>query len=387
MEFLDMETPLESVLDKAKILESVVDGMGDGLIVVDKNGKFVLFNNAARRILGMGPADIPPQDWPAHYGVFRADKKTLVPAEELPLVRALSGKGSSQILLFLRNPRLRGGAFVNVTARPLQDASGHLIGAVCVFQDITETVRAKEEAEQGYHRLKELEELRDRLIHMVIHDMKSPLTAIQLGVSAVSELLRSNSPAGRQALERFLENIRSSAKGMTGLIQELLDLRRLEKSEFPLDRERMDLRSVVEETLVESERTISQRNLRVEREFTDGTEVWADRSVLRRVVRNLLDNGVKYTAQGGTIRLSVRRIPAANEVECAVSDTGCGIPAEHLDRVFDMFFQVDHPDARRRGHGVGLAFARLAVEAHGGRIWAESEASKGSRFAFRLPVA
>ena len=126
------------VRQQRNILQSILDNLGDGVAVADEHGRLVLFNPAAERIVGLGAVDSGPEEWSEVYGLFRPDTVTPVPANELPLARAVAGKESRDVEMFVRNPNLRGGVFIRVTATPIKDARGAVKGGVAVFRDITE---------------------------------------------------------------------------------------------------------------------------------------------------------------------------------------------------------------------------------------------------------
>src|SRR5947207_2951514 len=124
--------------DQFQLFHSILDSMGDGIVVADEQGRFVLFNPAAERILGLGMADITPERWAEVYGIYYPDAQTLFPNEQMPLARAVRGEESNQVELFVRNNARSEGAYISVTGRPLRDGQGRPCGGVVVFRDITQ---------------------------------------------------------------------------------------------------------------------------------------------------------------------------------------------------------------------------------------------------------
>jgi signal transduction histidine kinase len=171
------------------------------------------------------------------------------------------------------------------------------------------------------------------------------------------------------------------------LVDQLLELSRLESGDVPLERRSVELAPLVAEVLSEIEVARPDRGVRLADAVPeDLPPVFADRERVHQVLFNLLDNAVRFTPEGGRVTVSASRHNGS--VDVAVADTGPGIAAEDLPRVFERFFRVDESRSRDDGGtGIGLAIARSVVEAHGGRIWAESEPGRGSTFTFELPAA
>jgi two-component system sensor histidine kinase/response regulator len=233
--------------------------------------------------------------------------------------------------------------------------------------------------EQRYDELQRLQGLRDGLVHMIIHDLRSPLTSV-LGYLELLQTGASVSDADRTA---FVDAAYQGGTQMSEMISSLLDVNRLEAGEMPVDRQQVDVCEVAADAVR------SLGGLAIGRQVTlatpDGPVVaGCDPALIRRVVGNLLGNALKFTPKSGSITVTVSR--GANGPRVEVSDTGPGIPADFLGRVFDKFSQAGEGRARKRySTGLGLAFCKLAVEAHGGVIGVASEVGVGSRFWFTLP--
>lgn len=157
----------ETIWQRTDLLKSIVNDFGDGLVVVDRSGKFVIFNPMAESILGVGPIEGPVEEWPARFGVFRPDATTPLPAEEIPLVRALRGESSDDVDLFIRNPRHPDGVFISANGRPLRDHTGNVLGGVVAFRDVTARTRMELALEM---RSRELEAAQARLERLVTVD-------------------------------------------------------------------------------------------------------------------------------------------------------------------------------------------------------------------------
>jgi signal transduction histidine kinase len=237
--------------------------------------------------------------------------------------------------------------------------------------------RQRRELVESFARLRELEQLRDSLTHMIAHDMKSPLIAVQLAV----DMIRFSIDAKDAAAMEVLEAARSSVNDLMELIAQMLDVSRMESGCMELVRSLVDLCDLAKDELGRHRALAGDRSLAHDSVVPVMVEVDVD--LVRRVLANLIGNAIKFTAAAGSVRLSVRRTDAEARVE--VSDDGCGIAPELHDKVFEKFAQVR--DARTRlGAGLGLAFCKMAVEAHGGAIGVESTPGKGSTFWFTVPA-
>jgi signal transduction histidine kinase len=173
------------------------------------------------------------------------------------------------------------------------------------------------------------------------------------------------------------------------IINQLLDISRLESEQLPLELEPVDVRALFEDAKSRFAPLATESQIMLTAEVVPGTPLtYADLSLISRVVDNLLDNAIKFTPDGGGVRLWARSAfeGDSQEVWVGVSDTGPGLSTEAQSRLFTKFQQAPSVEGRRRGTGLGLAFCRLAVEAHGGRIWVESEMGEGSNFIFALPA-
>ncbi|HEX8824638.1 MAG TPA: HAMP domain-containing sensor histidine kinase, partial [Archangium sp.] len=221
---------------------------------------------------------------------------------------------------------------------------------------------------------------REDLLAVVSHDLKNPLGVVQL---ASALLLRgSQGKPGGEPVQKQAGRIQAAAERMARLISDLLDWGRIEAGGLPLEPSVQDVASLVAEAL-ESVRPLAEaRGLRVAAELPDGgVRVTCDRTRVLQVLGNLLGNAVKFTSDGGQLTVGAR--VQRGEVQLWVKDTGSGIRPEALPHVFERYWQAK--EAESRGTGLGLYIAKGIVEAHGGRIWAESELDHGSTFTFTLP--
>jgi two-component system, sensor histidine kinase and response regulator len=242
--------------------------------------------------------------------------------------------------------------------------------------------RLYDELADSYQQLRALETLRDDLTHMIVHDLRTPLTAVMAGMQMVEMSGELNA--------RQQQSLRLAAAGgqtLLGMINDLLDISKLEDGSLRLDYQELAATELIERALAEVEALVKARGLTLIRAFPASSLVFCgDEEKLRRTLVNLLSNAIRCTPRGGTITISAR--PDADEptVVFAVRDTGDGIPREAFERIFEKFGQVETgPAGEKLSTGLGLTFCKMIVEAHGGQIGVESDPGRGSTFSFTIP--
>ena len=237
---------------------------------------------------------------------------------------------------------------------------------------------AKRDLEESYARLRDLEQLRDDLVQMVVHDMRSPLMVMLGHLQLLRESAKSTLGEGLLDLEAATQSARSLAR----MASDLLDVSRLEDGKMPLDRADQDLGALAAE--VARSLGVLARECTIELEIEKALSVRCDGTVVRRVLENLVVNAVKHAPAGGRIKISVAT--AASGIRIAVTDDGPGVPLAARQRIFEKFETLAaRKEQRYHSAGLGLAFCKLAVEAHGGRIGVDAAEPQGSIFWFDLP--
>ncbi|MGH7752759.1 MAG: sensor histidine kinase, partial [Gemmatimonadales bacterium] len=252
------------------------------------------------------------------------------------------------------------GRTILLTGRPLPNG-----GAVLVLHDVTD--------------LKRLDSVRRDFVANVSHELKTPLTSI----SGYAETLLSDTP-DEATRKRFLEVIAVNATRMQHLVDDLLDLARLESGQWQVQPQPTDIAMAGREAFAAFTERAAQRGVRFDLDVPPGAAAWVDPEAFRQVLDNLFDNAVRHTPQGGRILLTAR--PAEDAVEVAVQDTGSGIPHQHLHRVFERFYRADPGRSRQEGGtGLGLAIVKHLVEAHGGTVSIESAVGEGTTVRMHFP--
>jgi len=268
---------------------------------------------------------------------------------------------------------------------------GGSFGLIVMFSRWNKTLEAEVESKTGdmirmnkelvlaNKRLKELDKLKSDFVSMVSHELKTPLAAMRTSAQ-VLEAAGIATETKREMLDIILRNI----DRQTNLVNDLLDLSRIESGRMKLKFERLSLDSLIADSIKSVKHAASEKGIKQNLELPEGlSSVKGDREKLTQVVINLLNNAIKFTPRSGEI--TIKAIELNGQVEVKVCDTGIGIPPEDLENVFDKFYQVDSTLTREAGGtGLGLAICKGIIEAHRGRIWAESELGKGSTFVFTL---
>lgn len=235
--------------------------------------------------------------------------------------------------------------------------------------------------ESEKQRLEELQRLRQETTELIIHDLRNPLSAIAISLKMLTLVLPE---AVLQANHELLEIAQTSAQRMQRLVDSLLEVSRMETGEARFDLRSFNLGPLLHD-VIQRNAILARKGVKIDTEIPFDLPVVADREKIDRVVVNLLDNALKYTPENG--RIWVQGGQKAESVWVSISDTGPGIPAVDRERLFERFTQGSGDKLKRRGFGLGLAYCRLAVEGHGGRIWIQDGPNGiGSRFTFTLPL-
>ena len=368
------------------MLQSVLDSISEGLVVADRDGKFLVWNPAAAKIIGMGAANVAPQEWASHYGLYMPDTVTPLPPEQTPLFRAIRGEACSAEM-FLHNPELDRGVWIDVSAGPLRDENGSIRGGVAAIRDITQKKADEQEIltlnRELEHRVMErtaqLEAANKELeafSYSVSHDLRAPLRHI----IGFSELLAEEfGPEIPPAARRHLDRIQAGTRKMGLLVDELLNLARVGR--YTLKRQTIVLNPVVEEVIAILAPEFEGRQ--VEWIIAKLPAVGCDPVLVKQIFQNLLANALKFTrprAQA-VIEVGLKRGDPGAPV-FMVRDNGIGFNMKYVDKLFGVFQRL-HSDSFE-GTGIGLATVQRIVQKHGGRVWAEGELDKGATFYFTL---
>jgi signal transduction histidine kinase len=247
---------------------------------------------------------------------------------------------------------------------------------------LEQEVSLRQELEANYRRLQELERLRDSLTHMVVHDLRQPLQSLIGGLQTM-ETLGDLSDLHQEFLQMSIQG----GETLLAMINDLLDISKMEDGSLQLDRTALEAGPLVESAIRQVAQLAREKRVTLAADVTpDLPSFPGDEEKLRRTLVNLLGNAIKFTPQAGSVTVRVVPEPQASGTLFRVIDTGEGIPSEAFGRIFEKFGQVEmRQGGRKMSTGLGLTFCKMAVEAHGGRIWVESEPGRGSAFYFTIP--
>jgi signal transduction histidine kinase len=265
--------------------------------------------------------------------------------------------------------------------RTFADQAVIAIENVRLFQEIQEK---SHELETANDRLKELDQLKSDFVSNVSHELRTPLTAIK---GAVDLLLREVLGPLTENQTHYLSRVRSNTQHLAGLINDLLDLAKIEEGKVEVKGVRVSVGGLVHEVMETVKPLAAEKPVLLEIKVSEPSVlVWADRDKVTQVLMNLIGNAIKFTPPQGKVTVSASR-DGTEWAQVSVNDSGPGIPAEECQKIFEKFHQVSEDGGPKpKGTGLGLAISKALVELHGGKIWVESEVGHGSTFSFTLPV-
>ncbi len=374
------------------ILRSVLDSMAEGLVATDEKGRFVIWNAAAEKILGMTSTSLPTDQWSEHYGLFLSDAETPFPSNQLPLVVASQGEPNT-VEMFVRNHSLPEGAWIEVNASPLRGKDGILRGAVAAFRDVSrrradegEIHKLNNELEQRVtERTAQLQAANKELeafSYSVSHDLRAPLRHIAgFSQMMIEEYGATLDPGARH----YLDRIHAGTQKMGLLVDELLNLAKVGR--HALNRQRAELNPLIAETIAILEPDIEGRQ--VNWVVASLPEVDCDPVLVKQIFQNLLANALKFTRARARAVIEISYLQdatvGAGEPVFMVRDNGIGFNMKYVDKLFGVFQRL-HSEQEFEGTGIGLATVQRIVHKHGGQVWAEGEMDKGATFYFTLGV-
>jgi signal transduction histidine kinase len=346
-------------------LDSVMKSLVDGLILVDRRGRIAYVNPYAEEILGLPSSALAGQTLETmDRGIAGLVEH---PEQTLDSFRAAMADPQS-------TPTVEFGLMAPVArtlqARffPVRDTGGGSLGLGLLLRDIT--------------RERELDEMKSQLLSTVSHELRTPLASIK---GFATTLLREDVEWDRESRREFLSIIDEESDRLTELISNLLDMSRIEAGTLRVEPEPTDLDPIIRETAAQFRMMTHAHEIRLNVPPAL-PRVMVDPRRARQVLRNLLENAIKYSPEGGPVTISAQVTDGS--IQTSVADRGIGIEPKQLDHIFDRFYQVDSASTRKvGGSGLGLSICKAIIQVHNGEIWVESQAGSGSTFHFTLPLA
>ncbi|MGP4075730.1 two-component system histidine kinase PnpS [Halobacillus sp. K22] len=336
-------------------LEAVINNMGNGLVLIDERGYILLVNRAFLETFKGKPAEY------ISYLYHDAIPYTAI-HETVKKIYMFEETVSETFVLPVNIDRKH----LEVTGAPIFSEDRKWKGVVLVFHDITE--------------LKQLEQMRKDFVANVSHELKTPITSIR----GFSETLLDGAMKDEAMLEQFLQIILKESGRLQSLIQDLLELSKLEREDFNLSIERVDIQRLLSDLLPIVQQHADQKQVQLSTEVEGNTIIEGDSSRLKQVFMNLLTNAINYTKVDGNVSLIFKDLD--DRVLVSVKDNGVGIPQEEVSRIFERFYRVDKARSRNSGGtGLGLAIVKHIVEAHHGNVHVDSVVDEGTTFHVEIP--
>jgi two-component system phosphate regulon sensor histidine kinase PhoR len=342
------------IFSAGSLFEATLGGMREGLLVVNRDMRVVASNPAAHKLFNASLTKLQSQ---------RLTELTRNPAIYSAFLDGLKGNEVSGVKVETHGPERQ---VFDLRVVPIGKANGDgAEGALGVFFDITRTER--------------LELVRQEFLSNVSHELRTPLTSIM----AFVETLESGAREDPESCQRFLSIIRKNASRMHTLIDDILDLTAIEAGNVQLRAAPVDLRELVSDVCASLANKAEAQKITLRNEVAAGTLVYADVRRLDQMLTNLVENGIKFSRENGTVSITHA---SGERDQIVIEDNGDGIPAQHLERLFERFYRADRARSRDMGGtGLGLAIVKHLALLHGGEVTVESELGKGSTFTIHLP--
>ncbi|MFH1672571.1 MAG: ATP-binding protein [Pseudomonadota bacterium] len=346
-------------------LNAIVQSMGEGLIVVDNADTITFANRAFAELLGREPVNITGEKATEIF-----EGIDCYPTKNRDFIAAETGNLTEGCFLKTGEGEIP----VVKTTAPLRERNGAISGYVETIRDVT--------------RERELEQMKADFIAMIIHDLRNPLVSSMCGIKMLQKKLKETVD---EDYLYILKNNYESSERLLNLINNMLDVSKFRSGKMKMQKEDVDVRDVIAVSLNSLSHFAQEKGVALTADFnTHLPTVRGDKEGLTRTMINLIGNAIKFTPDGGKVHVgaSLQEDGDNRQITIFITDTGKGIPKEELPRIFNPYFQSSRKSNRGEGGtGLGLAVTKKIVEAHGGKIWVESELGKGSAFTFSLPVS
>ncbi len=345
---------INKLVDERDKSKAIVDNITSPLLVTDAENRVTLINQEAKDLF-----DIEEDNLNTHF-------LELINNEDL--FNFINNKQESeqedQTVTIIKDDKE---CHYKVSSNTVFDKEGEIKYTVTLLEDIT--------------KLKEIDEMKSEFVSTVSHEFRTPLTSMNMSLSMLlSEDAGEINDEQRELLEATFED----CERLNNLVNDLLDLSRIESGKIQMEFEKNNVKNLIETTIEPFQKQAEEKGIDLySRDIEENIMVWADSNKVSWVISNLIGNALRYTFEGGEIVVDARK--KDQYVNISVEDTGVGIPKEYQDKIFDKFIRANNNDDNASGTGLGLAISKEIIEAHNGKIWVESEEGEGSKFTFSVP--
>lgn len=359
----DLKIQIQLSQGQGKNTEAIIYSIRDAVIVVDEFDKLLMANEAAGKLFNF---DFAGSRHKPISELVDADKSEFV--DILRHSRQSKARATRKEIEFLKDGEPK---TYDCIISCVYDQSQQVCGVVAVLHDIT--------------REKQIQQMKNDFVSHVSHELKTPLAS----VTAYSEMLADGEANDEQTVKEFCSVIQSQAKRLNRLIEDILNISRIESGLIKVEKKPISLTILIEEQLQMIKGYAEEKNIEVIRQKPIVfDQVNADKDMISQVIVNLLSNAVKYTPAGGKVKIETEVDETASLVRVSITDTGVGIPEDEVEHVFDKFYRVGANKKQAKGTGLGLNLVKQIVEkVHDGRVFVRSKVNAGSTFGFELPLA
>ena len=369
----NLKSAVEKLTEEEKKMTAIVNSIAEGLILVDSNNRVLHINPAAERLLNISADSIDKDitkiiqnDELIH--IFEEDQRQIL--QHKPTNQISSKNEGINLISEVTLARYDEKLVLRIIASPFLNENGLILGTVYLFDDIT--------------REKEIDQMKSDFISLVSHELRTPLTSI---IGFVSFILDGKAGAINDRQRNSLARVQRQSKRLAALINDLLDISRIESGRIQMEQKPISLLEIVTQRLEEIRPQADEKSIQLALTAPESVpDIFGDEARMGQVFTNLIGNAIKFTPNNGEVSIKVEA--DGNLLHVEVIDTGPGIPAEERQKIFDKFYQLSDISTRQQGgSGLGLSITKSIIEAHGGKLWIDDgNQGKGSNFQFVLPL-
>jgi len=351
---------ISKLIDEKNKSEGIVKSISNPLIVTDDENRILLINPEAEKLFNLREKDVSG----THFlEIIKEEKIFDSITETLETGKEQKGQ-KNDVLEFTYNNKEH---YYRITTNPVKDKRGETNLVVTILEDITH--------------LKEVDQMKSEFVSMVSHEFRTPLTSMNMSINM---LLEENAGEINEDQRELLDVAKDDTEHLNNLVDDLLDLSKLESGKIDLDFENVKVADIFDSSVKPFKNKASEKGIDLIQKDVGDLKVYADLTKITWVITNLIGNALRYTEKGDKIVLNANK--KGHKVHISVADTGEGIPKEYQHKIFEKFVRAGTDQDESSGTGLGLPIAKEIVEAHGGRIWVKSKEDEGSTFTFTLKL-